>query len=147
MGEKTATVKYTTTEEKRCYSSHKITVGREPHTSRERPQHPTSNAVPQTPPTAASRGELCLIHPHKQLKERAAPQVTFTQQIGRRPHQCNSQRSHSHTSQTPQQQAKEAAPSSRCINRERVVARRGSAHSKTKENQVCVERGGESSYL
>jgi len=28
---------------------------REPHISRERLQHPTANAVPQTPPTAASK--------------------------------------------------------------------------------------------
>jgi len=62
MGEKAATVKYTTAEEKRCYSSHKITVERELHTSRERPQHPTANVVPQTPLTVARESHGLYTH-------------------------------------------------------------------------------------
>jgi hypothetical protein len=84
MGEKAAAVKHTTTEERKVLFQSQDSSRREPHTSRERPQHPTANAVPQTPPTAASKGEPWLVHPHKQMKEGAAPQVTLTQQTGRK---------------------------------------------------------------
>jgi hypothetical protein len=98
MGEKAAAVNHTTAEERKVLFQSQDSSRREPHTSRERPQHPTANAVPQTPPTAASKGEPWLVHPHRQMKEGAAPQVTFTQQTGRKAAPIKTlKRSHSHT--------------------------------------------------
>jgi hypothetical protein len=52
---KAAAVNYTTEEERTVLFQSQDSSSKEPHISRERLQHPTANAVPQTPPTAASK--------------------------------------------------------------------------------------------